>query len=181
MTTDLSGTHGDEHSWIITGTHKGRLWLGRRHHEQVGSPTRVGFDAKWAEERELEKRDVIGWYHTHPPRCDAYVSDRDFRTMRVWAGCLGKPLLCLIEGNQGLRGWVFQNEDCEGIPVSFAQLLGNIVVGVERGRGAASRRGNWRDGFRTIIVFCVTTVIRLGLYGQCPHQVREDNAKYDPA
>lgn len=128
-------TTGDvEHSWVLTGVRRGRLWLGRRQLERVGEPHQVHFDADWVQRRHLERGDVLGWYHTHPEGCEAYVSGRDLDTMRAWVGCLGRPLLCLIEGSQGLRGWVFEHDESEGEPLRFARLVGSTIVGVDRGR-----------------------------------------------
>ena len=122
-----------EHSWVIVGTRQGRLWLGKRQERWTGEAHQVQFDAEWVQRRHLERDDVLGWYHTHPLGCAAYVSDRDLATMRAWFGCLGKPQLCLIKGSQGLRGWVFEHDESEGDPLRFVQLVGNITVGVGYG------------------------------------------------
>lgn len=128
-----------EHSWVLTGVRTSRLWLGQRNHEQTGDPVQVPFDADWTINRHKEKGDVIGWYHTHP-NLPAYVSTRDLATMRAWVGCLGRPLLCLIEGTRGLRGWVFEDDESMGTSIQFAQLVGNIIVGVDRDRYTRSRK-----------------------------------------
>jgi hypothetical protein len=129
-----------EHSWLLVGVHRGRLWLGQRRNESTGSPCEVTFDEDAALAREEERNDLIGWFHTHPGM-PATPSDRDVRTMRAWVGSLGKPLLCLIHGIDGLKGFVFADDECKGIPLGFTQRIGNLIVGVEStyGRHAPSR------------------------------------------
>lgn len=122
-----------EHSWIITGSHLSRLWCGVRQRRQTGTTSQVHFDADWVQRRHLERGDVLGWYHTHPAGCEAYVSDRDLATMRAWVGCLGKPLICLIKGSQGIRGWVFENDESNGTPMPFVWSPGNKIIGIGYG------------------------------------------------
>ena len=59
--------------------------------------------------REEQRRDVIGFYHTHPglPACP---SRRDVRTMHAWCSAFGKPLLCVMAGVDGARGYRFEDE-----------------------------------------------------------------------
>ena len=120
-----------ERSWIITGFKIGKYWFGKRRMCRVGSHGEVTFDHDWVLKRDEAKFDVLGWHHTHPSNCDAYVSPKDLGTMQAWSLCLGKPLLCLITGDNGLLGWVFEDSDSLGVPLSYIKLLGDFVVGVE--------------------------------------------------
>ncbi len=121
-----------EQSWVITGIHTSRLWLGHTNYETSGSPAEVDFDANWTLCREEAQSDVLGMLHTHPGM-GAYISNRDHATMCAWASCFGKPLLCLIYGNNGLHGWVYRDTTI-GTDVNklrFVRWIGNNIVGVE--------------------------------------------------
>ena len=75
-----------------------------------GEPSRVEFDWNEVIKREENQGDVIGFYHTHP-NSTAYMSPIDKDTMQAWVKCLGKPLVCVIDGKDGVRAhWVF----CDG-------------------------------------------------------------------
>jgi proteasome lid subunit RPN8/RPN11 len=81
--------------------------------------------------REERHGDVIGFLHTHPGMA-AVPSERDVRTMHAWCSAFGKPLLCLIKGADGLRGWRFGYEGrkpCELELVEYLQR--DMFVGVE--------------------------------------------------
>ena len=53
--------------------------------------------------------------------------------MQAWCSCLGKPLLCLIESNQELAAFRFDNDQCQGVKLSACELLpGEIVVAVDK-------------------------------------------------
>jgi hypothetical protein len=76
----------------------------------------------------------MGWYHTHPGM-RAIPSARDVATMRAWCLALGKPLLCVIAGNDGTRGYIFYDDDCCGVEMMKVYELGwGILIGVEHGR-----------------------------------------------
>ena len=125
-----------EESWVITGGRVGGLWVGWRRWPNSGEPHRVTVPVNLVLNRAQWKRDVIGFMHTHP-NMSATPSQTDVETMRAWCFTLGRPLLCLIEGNEGLLGWVFCNEDCKGIQVMKVwSLAWGIVLGVEHGRRA---------------------------------------------
>jgi proteasome lid subunit RPN8/RPN11 len=96
----------------------------------VGSPASVEFDWAWVLAREERSRDVLGFYHTHPAGL-ATPSWRDVRTMRAWVGCLGKPLLCIIESEGGLAAYVFRTDTDEGHPLEEVERFPRqIIVGI---------------------------------------------------
>lgn len=74
---------------------------------QFGS---VEFDYKKVFEREDKYKDVIGFYHTHPPGC-FNMSQTDIQTMTQWVKCLGKSLICLIECDGVVNSWLFAKGD----------------------------------------------------------------------
>ena len=57
-----------EEAAILTGIRRGRVWLMRCHHPAQGAPMSVEADWRWALRREERSGDVLGFYHTHPPR-----------------------------------------------------------------------------------------------------------------
>lgn len=129
-----------EHSWIVTGVRRGRLWIGRCVNERTdGDPVYVEFDFDWVEKRHHSHGDVIGWLHTHP-NFAAIPSWRDVRTMRACVLCLGKPLICFIKGTDGLRGWLFRDDESWGEELELSALLRTVIVGVEVGRSDIARR-----------------------------------------
>lgn len=66
----------------------------------------VEFDYKKVFEREDKYKDVVGFYHTHPPGCFG-MSNTDRQTMTQWVKCLGKSLICLIECEGIVNSWLF--------------------------------------------------------------------------
>lgn len=83
----------------------------------------VEVDWAWALQREECCGDVAGFYHTHPGMA-AVPSARDLRTMRAWVACFGRPLLCAIEGEEGLRAYLFESDDDGGRPLPRADRRG---------------------------------------------------------
>jgi hypothetical protein len=128
----------DEESAVLVGYRRGSLWYGRLRQRQVGTPTSVEFDWGWALQREERYGDVIGFHHTHPPGM-ATPSTRDVRTMRAWASCFGKPLLCVIESDAVLNAFVFCTDKADGEPLSEVQRFPrNVIVAADSRRGAAA-------------------------------------------
>jgi proteasome lid subunit RPN8/RPN11 len=120
-----------EQCWTLLGEHRGRIWLCRRVRPTSGERACVSFDGAWALEREVQRGDVVGFLHTHPDG-PASPSGRDVRTMRAWCCSFGKPLLCLIAGPDGMRGYRFDDDQSTGealvIVESFAR---GWVIGVD--------------------------------------------------
>jgi proteasome lid subunit RPN8/RPN11 len=77
--------------------------------------------------REEERGDVVGFYHTHPSGLAA-PSVRDVRTMRAWVSAFGKPLLCLIESQGSLVAFGFHDDESPGVRLEACQLFPRGVV-----------------------------------------------------
>jgi proteasome lid subunit RPN8/RPN11 len=118
-----------EECWVLTGQRRGGVWILRRRRYSTGQPTRVAFDAGWVLRREESHGDVIGFLHTHPIGA-ARPSLRDLRTMTAWTGAFGKPLLCVIAGRRGMRGWVFDGGDRCGVE-RIVRFDRELMVAVE--------------------------------------------------
>jgi Prokaryotic homologs of the JAB domain len=108
-----TGIIPNEESGILVGSRRGNVWLGRLQRRRHGGPSSVDFDWAWVLEREERRGDVIGFWHTHPFGFDG-PSRRDIRTMQGWVSCLGKPLLCLIQGRDSLVAHFFQTDEDSG-------------------------------------------------------------------
>lgn len=122
----------NEISYVLTGQRREEIWLGRCRRRRVGGSASVEFDWAWVLEREERRGDVIGFYHTHPPGLTA-PSERDVRTMRAWASCLGKPLLCVIESKPALAAFLFETDESEGSPLTRVHRFPqSMIVVVER-------------------------------------------------
>lgn len=78
-----------------------------------GNPVAVAFDYQSVYDREDTYRDVAGFYHTHPSGMNA-MSSVDIETMTQWVNCLGKNLVCLIETEQRINGWLFTKDKTTG-------------------------------------------------------------------
>jgi len=117
----------------LRGVHQGRIWQGVPILREEGGPASVDFTAQrnWLIERFLLRKDIIGFYHTHPT-FPAYPSSVDIPTMQAWVFTFGCPLLCLIEGTNGLKGWVFEHDECRGVPLSTVELIESTYIGVDR-------------------------------------------------
>ena len=128
---------------VIVGDIGNGLWFGRTRSLTSGQPTEVECDWQWALEREEEKEDVLGFYHTHP-NMPATPSNRDLRTMQAWVDCLGKPLVFVIEGSNEARAYWYANdhvlirirksESCEpSLIATNTYYIANKLVRVVRG------------------------------------------------
>ena len=127
-----SAKHVNEASAVLVGHRRGRIWYGRLRQRQVGSLVSVEFDWAWVLLREERLRDVLGFHHTHPAGLTR-PSGRDVRTMRAWVGCLGKPLLCVIESDDRLAAYVFRTDGDDGQPLDEVQRFPRqVIVGVGR-------------------------------------------------
>jgi proteasome lid subunit RPN8/RPN11 len=99
-----------EECWPLVGECRGRLWHARKLRRTVGGPAHVEFDGPAVLAREEKRRDIVGFLHTHPG-FRAKPSKRDIATMQAWVRAFGKPLLCLIQGTDGLAGYLFASDD----------------------------------------------------------------------
>ena len=118
-----------EHCWTLVGRRQGLFWYARRMRRREGEPHQVACDAQWTLEREEQRGDAVGFYHTHPPGATA-LSSRDIRTMRAWVSAFGKPLLCLIECDRQLAAYRFEDDESSGerLPASERFPRGVVVV-----------------------------------------------------
>jgi len=74
------------------------------------NPGAVEFDYKSVWDREDKYKDVAGFYHTHPSGMNQ-MSQIDINTMVQWVKCLGKSLICIIETDEKVNGWLFTKSD----------------------------------------------------------------------
>ena len=114
----------NEECWLLIGERRGKVYLGQLLQRTTGKPESVDFDAAAALVREESHGDVIGFLHTHPS-CEAQPSRRDVNTMRAWVGSFGKPLLCLIEGTDGLRAYLFETDTSPGRLLALVERFPN--------------------------------------------------------
>lgn len=120
-----------ERCWVVVGERRGRLWIGQRMRPSTGERDRVGFDGAWVLEREEHLGDILGFLHTHPDG-PASPSHRDVRTMRAWCLAFGKPLVCLIDAPDGLRGFRFDDDQADGIALEIVEaFFADYVIGVD--------------------------------------------------
>jgi hypothetical protein len=52
--------------------------------------------------------------------------------MRAWCSAFGKPLLCVIEGEDGVRGYLFEDDNSAGVGMETVEVFRRgVVVGVQ--------------------------------------------------
>ncbi len=118
----------NENCWILVGENKKDLWWGKRMKRTEGEPCVVRFNPYWVIERDEKYHDIVGFIHTHP-NFSAHYSGRDDLTMKAWVTCLGKPLVCCIQGVDGLKAWWYMDD--ENKPEAFdAKAIRGLVFGV---------------------------------------------------
>lgn len=94
--------------------------------EQEGNHISVQFDWEQVIERHKARNDIVGFFHTHPNFRNG-PSTIDLRTMYGWVEALGKPLLCAIEGVNGLAcHWFYPGDYFE---TYYGFRLNNFVFG----------------------------------------------------
>ena len=93
-----------EECWFVYGIKVLGRFFGFKVYHSSGTPGSVEF--KW--ERALLKY-MVGWVHTHPPGFN-YVSGTDDKTMKGWSIALGKPLLCAVSCDGGVKAWQYWKE-----------------------------------------------------------------------
>ncbi len=120
----------------LVGARRGRIWHTRRIHHRSGAATSVRFDGMRVLRREEGRRDVLGFYHTHPDGAP-HPSARDVRTMRAWCSAFGKPLLCVIASPEGLAGFRFdEDEVSDGVPLASVEVFPRgMMLGIEADGG----------------------------------------------
>lgn len=116
---------------MLLGQKRGRIWYCRRVRRSEGQRARVRFDGLWALAPEEKRHDVLGFLHTHPDG-PASPSTRDVRTMRAWCRSFGKPLVCVIQSPQGLRGYRFADDEAEGVELELVEgFPRGVLIGVD--------------------------------------------------
>jgi len=118
----------NEEGWVLIRRFWRGFWLAQRHILSIGKPTCVEIAHEWALKREETHGDVCGFLHTHPSWA-AVPSNRDDYTMRSWVLCFGKPLLCAIDGVDGLRGYWYKTDDGPPVEQKIFRIPFNIIVG----------------------------------------------------
>lgn len=124
----------NEVSYILIGKRSDSFRFGRLVRKKRGTLSSVEFDWKWALEREEEKGDVLGFYHTHP--YGSGISGRDIKTMMAWTSCFGKALFCIVEDSSSRRNkaYVFPShaEMIAFYPHQEVLRVFNLILGVRR-------------------------------------------------
>lgn len=102
------------------------IWVARGKNPIEGGPVSVKFNAQDIIDREIAKGDIMGFYHTHP-KMPASPSSTDYNTMNGWVASLGKDLVCLIEGENGLKTYLWVDDDAfvKGKTIK----IGNLFIG----------------------------------------------------
>lgn len=112
----------------LTGGRVGNYWWAIGNWGAIGSPSRVNFDPYLVMKREKDVGDVIGFYHSHP-HCDASPSHTDYTTMVGWILSFGRPLACLIEGVDGLKGHWFIDDETPHVTTEVTRV-GEFFSGI---------------------------------------------------
>jgi hypothetical protein len=129
-TTDIQPQVEVETMFVLTGHWIDNWkWLAKGRFPNDGTPVSVSFDQHYNDviKRHIKENDVIGFYHTHPS-FPGEPSSIDISTMNTWVDVLGKPLLCLIDGADGLRTYYWYDEN-QYIDVGNSYKYENIFTG----------------------------------------------------
>ena len=116
-----------ENCWTLIGRRRGRIWCARRIRRSAGTSTTVAFDAKAVLDREEDRGDVVGFFHTHL-HSDPQPSRRDVDTMRAWCSAFGKPLLCVIAGRTETAAFRFDDSNSTGVRLTKVEMFPRGVV-----------------------------------------------------
>jgi proteasome lid subunit RPN8/RPN11 len=104
---DLTSTKQVEICYVLLGEIRDGTVNAKMSWRKIGSTHSVQFDWSRVMKREEDDADVAGFYHTHPEGFTD-LSSKDESTMRAWAFCFGKPLICAIGTSAGIRAWCFE-------------------------------------------------------------------------
>lgn len=108
----------------LTGGRLSYYWWGYGKWPSEGQPAEVSFDHKLVMENESK---IVGFYHTHPS-FTATPSGTDIRTMGAWTVCFGRPLICLIDGIDGLKAYWFEDDE-KPFREAWVKRLDNLFIG----------------------------------------------------
>jgi hypothetical protein len=100
-------------------------------------------------DRELSHRDVVGFYHTHPNMA-AWPSVIDHRAMHGWTLSFGKPMVCLIDGIEGIKAHWFIDDESE-VYTGWVKRFGDIFIGrvPKRIQKAMEAKKSWQTASST--------------------------------
>lgn len=125
----------NEKCWLITGKIFRRFFYGKMLYMSEGYPTQVKFDGDYVLKLEENQGNIIGFYHTHP-KMMATPSSTDHETMHSWVSCFGKPLLCLIEGSNGIKTYLYQDDESLPILIKKCVKINNKIYGFKGKKNA---------------------------------------------
>jgi hypothetical protein len=111
----------NEECHVLLGRTIGHFWYGRFVGYWQGAPSHVDFDPKYVEDREDSHGDVVGFWHTHPVT-HASPSSTDYKTMGGWTLSFGRPLVCTIDGTDGLRAHWFLDDEHDHVEMPVYQV-----------------------------------------------------------
>lgn len=135
----------NEECWILTGSRPSIFspWKATKliDTRTTGRPTRVEFDPYWVLDRQKKEKDIVGFMHTHPNMA-AIPSIIDDATMYSWVCCFGKPLLCAIIGHDGLKFWLYKDDESPAILLSH-KLRNDKVYLVKDDTSFYKKVKNW--------------------------------------
>lgn len=112
----------DEELYILQGKSIGKFWYASTDMYTYGIPAAVTFDPDYFWD---ERNKFIGWIHTHP-NMRASPSATDIATMSAWCNAMGKPMLCLIDGKDGLRAFWFIDDEHTYIEVKVWRIRNRL-------------------------------------------------------
>ena len=125
-------TEDNEVYWTLIGWKIGKYWVARGCWGNIGSPCRVSYDFQrvwdWNQKHLGHKIQLLGFYHTHP-HMDASPSSQDYRAMAGATVAFGRPLACLIEGVNGLRGHWFIDDETPHMTLWAKRFGKNLFIG----------------------------------------------------
>lgn len=105
-----------------------RWWVARSFGDDAeGTPGSVEFNWQRIMDREDSRGDIVGFYHTHP-HFVGQPSSTDYATMKGWTLSFGRPLLCLIEGTDGLNANWFKDDETPHVK-GYVKKIGKWYFG----------------------------------------------------
>lgn len=114
---------------ILVGHKINNVFIATGLDRTVGQPASVAFDYRKVYNYFTNPLfSFVGFYHTHPSFLNE-PSSIDYRTMVSWVDSLGKPLLCAIEGINGLAGHWFFPDGLTHKTYNMIEWSNNLYIG----------------------------------------------------